>query len=83
MPELLGLLLLSVVANLVGVYLWFQQVHLLRSDEGMIRYLNTQIIKRNQLITRLIHEADKTYCEDQALIKEAEAVIGLETDEEV
>jgi hypothetical protein len=82
MPELLGLLLLSVVANLFGVYIWFQQVHLLRNDEEMIRYLNLQITKRNQLITRLIHEADKTYCEDRALIKEAQIVTGQTQDED-
>ena len=59
MPELLGLLLLSLFANVVSVYIWFQQVHLLRNDEKMIHYLKTQIAQRNGLIARLVHEADK------------------------
>jgi hypothetical protein len=76
MPELLGLLFLSLLANLASVYIWFQQVHLLRNDEKMIQYLKTQVAQRNGLIARLVHEADKDYCEDRLLIQEAEAALG-------
>jgi len=78
MPELLGLLLLSLIANALFSYLWWEAVQLAKQRLALLNSYAQGIRARNQIIIRLCHQAH-TKALDERLIAEAEEMCNGES----
>jgi hypothetical protein len=78
MPEILGLLVLSLGANAaLGFFVW-QQSKALKEYEVLTRVQRDALTRRKAIMRRLVYEADKANFDDTQLLTEAKEDVADE-----